>query len=120
MRIPVIVDAVRTAIGRYGGALKEVRPDDLGAVVIRYLMERNDIPLERIDDVILGCANQAGEDNRNVARMSLLLAGLPVTVPGVTVNRLCGSGLEAAPRPQPLARGGQLAVEAARFILEPL
>ena len=95
MRIPVIVDAVRTAIGRYGGALKEVRPDDLGAVVIRYLMERNDIPLERIDDVILGCANQAGEDNRNVARMSLLLAGLPVTVPGVTVNRLCGSGLEA-------------------------
>jgi 3-oxoadipyl-CoA thiolase len=95
MRIPVIVDAVRTAIGRYGGALKEVRPDDLGAVVIRYLMERNDIPLERIDDVILGCANQAGEDNRNVARMSLLLADLPVTVPGVTVNRLCGSGLEA-------------------------
>jgi acetyl-CoA acetyltransferase len=80
MRIPVIVDAVRTAIGRYGGALKEVRPDDLGAVVIRHLTERNDIPLERIDDVILGCANQAGEDNRNVARMSLLLAGLPVTV----------------------------------------
>lgn len=95
MRTPVIVDAVRTAIGRFGGALKDVRPDDLGAVVMRHLLERNSIDPESIDDVIFGCANQAGEDNRNVARMSLLLAGLPVKVPGVTVNRLCGSGLEA-------------------------
>jgi 3-oxoadipyl-CoA thiolase len=95
MRTPVIVDAVRTAIGRYGGTLKDVRPDDLGAIVIRQLLERNPFNPEWIDDVIFGCANQAGEDNRNVARMSLLLAGLPVSVPGVTVNRLCGSGLEA-------------------------
>lgn len=95
MRTPVIIDAVRTAIGKHGGALKDVRPDDLGAVVIQKLLERNEIDPAMIDDVILGCANQAGEDNRNVARMSLLLAGLPVTVPGVTVNRLCGSGLEA-------------------------
>jgi 3-oxoadipyl-CoA thiolase len=95
MRTPVIVDAVRTPIGRYGGALKDVRPDDLGAIVIRQLLERNPFDPELIDDVIFGCANQAGEDNRNVARMSLLLAGLPVSVPGVTVNRLCGSGLEA-------------------------
>jgi 3-oxoadipyl-CoA thiolase len=92
---PVIIDAVRTAIGRHGGALKDVRPDDLGAIVIRQLLDRNPIDKEMIDDVIFGCANQAGEDNRNVARMSLLLGGLPVTVPGVTVNRLCGSGLEA-------------------------
>jgi 3-oxoadipyl-CoA thiolase len=95
MRTPVIVDAVRTPIGRYGGALKDVRPDDLGAIVIRQLLQRNPFDPERIDDVFFGCANQAGEDNRNVARMSLLLAGLPVSVPGVTVNRLCGSGLEA-------------------------
>ncbi|MBO8162579.1 MAG: acetyl-CoA C-acyltransferase [Brevibacillus sp.] len=95
MKTAVIVDAVRTPIGRYGGALKEVRPDDLGALVIRTLMERNPFDPQLIDDVVLGCANQAGEDNRNVARMSLLLAGLPVEVPGVTVNRLCGSGLEA-------------------------
>ena len=92
----VIVDAVRTPIGRYGGALRDVRPDDLAATVIRALLERNPaVPPESIDDVYLGCANQAGEDNRNVARMAVLLAGLPVTVPGVTVNRLCGSGLEA-------------------------
>lgn len=95
MNTPVIVDAVRTPIGRFGGALKDVRPDDLGALVIRKLLERNPIDPKSIDDVILGCANQAGEDNRNVARMSLLLAGVPVDVPGVTVNRLCGSGLEA-------------------------
>ncbi|BAU26857.1 acetyl-CoA C-acetyltransferase/3-oxo-5,6-didehydrosuberyl-CoA/3-oxoadipyl-CoA thiolase [Aneurinibacillus soli] len=95
MRTPVIIDAVRTAIGKHGGALKDVRPDDLGAVVIEKLLARNPIDPAMIDDVVLGCANQAGEDNRNVARMSLLLAGLPVTVPGVTVNRLCGSGLEA-------------------------
>ncbi|MED1916838.1 acetyl-CoA C-acyltransferase [Bacillus thuringiensis] len=95
MSTPVIIDAVRTPIGRIGGALKEVRPDDLGALVIQKLLERNSIDPKTIDDVIMGCANQAGEDNRNVARMSLLLAGLPVEVPGVTVNRLCGSGLEA-------------------------
>ncbi|HZG81798.1 MAG TPA: acetyl-CoA C-acyltransferase [Brevibacillus sp.] len=95
MNTPVIIDAVRTPIGRIGGALKEVRPDDLGALVIQKLLQRNPIDPKRIDDVIMGCANQAGEDNRNVARMSLLLAGLPVEVPGVTVNRLCGSGLEA-------------------------
>jgi len=91
----VIIDAVRTPIGRYGGALKDVRPDDLGAWVIRKLMERNPVDASLVDDVIFGCANQAGEDNRNVARMSALLAELPVTVAGSTVNRLCGSGLEA-------------------------
>lgn len=95
MKTAVIIDAIRTPIGRHGGALKDVRPDDLGAVVIRKLLERNSIDPRLIDDVIFGCANQAGEDNRDVARMSLLLAGLPVDVPGVTVNRLCGSGLEA-------------------------
>lgn len=95
MNTPVIVDAIRTPIGRIGGSLKDVRPDDLGALVIRKLLERNPIDPKQIDDVIMGCANQAGEDNRNVARMSLLLAGVPVDVPGVTVNRLCGSGLEA-------------------------
>ena len=91
-----ICDAVRTPFGRYGGALAEVRPDDLGAVPLRALIARNPgVDWTALDDVIYGCANQAGEDNRNVGRMSLLLAGLPVTVPGVTVNRLCGSGLEA-------------------------
>jgi len=91
-----IVDAVRTPIGRYGGALKDVRADDLGAIPIRELMRRNpDVDWSAIDDVIYGCANQAGEDNRNVARMSALLAGLPQEVPGSTVNRLCGSGLDA-------------------------
>ncbi|ADU94404.1 thiolase family protein [Geobacillus sp. Y412MC52] len=92
----VIVDAVRTPIGRYKGALKEVRPDDLAAVVIRALIERNpNVPVEQIDDVVFGNTNQAGEDNRNVARMAALLAGLPIEVAGVTVNRLCGSGLDA-------------------------
>jgi 3-oxoadipyl-CoA thiolase len=90
-----IVDALRTPVGRYRGALADVRPDDLGAVVIADLVRRTGVDPAGIDDVILGCANQAGEDNRNVARMSLLLAGLPVSVPGGTVNRLCGSGLEA-------------------------
>jgi acetyl-CoA C-acetyltransferase len=91
-----IVDAIRTPIGRYGGALKDVRADDLGAIPIRELMRRNpDVDWSAIDDVIYGCANQAGEDNRNVARMSALLAGLPQQVPGTTVNRLCGSGLDA-------------------------
>lgn len=92
-----ICDAIRTPVGRYGGSLSAVRADDLGAVPIRALMQRNPaVDWESIDDVIYGCANQAGEDNRNVARMALLLAGLPEKVPGATVNRLCGSGLEAA------------------------
>jgi 3-oxoadipyl-CoA thiolase len=91
-----ICDAIRTPIGRYGGALSAVRPDDLGAVVLRELLRRNPgVEAKAIDDVIMGCANQAGEDNRNVARMSALLAGLPVEVPGATLNRLCGSGLDA-------------------------
>ena len=91
-----ICDAVRTPIGRYGGSLASVRADDLGAVPLMALMERNpDVNWERVDDVIFGCANQAGEDNRNVARMSSLLAGLPETVPGSTMNRLCGSGMDA-------------------------
>ncbi len=91
-----ICDAVRTPIGRYGGALSSVRPDDLGAVPLRALLERNkNLPADTIDDVVYGCANQAGEDNRNVARMSSLLAGLPASVPGATVNRLCGSGMNA-------------------------
>jgi 3-oxoadipyl-CoA thiolase len=95
LREVFVVDAVRTPIGRHGGALAEVRPDDLGAIVIRELVRRTGVDGGSIDDVLMGCANQAGEDNRNVARMSLLLAGLPVTVPGGTVNRLCGSGLMA-------------------------
>lgn len=91
-----ICDAVRTPIGRYGGALSTVRTDDLGAIPIRALAERNaSLDTGAIDDLAYGCANQAGEDNRNVARMSLLLAGLPPTVPGATVNRLCGSGMNA-------------------------
>ena len=95
MRRAVIVDAVRTPIGRHGGALAAVRPDDLAAGVIRALVDRSGLDPAAIDDVIFGCTNQAGEDNRNVARMGLLRAGLPVTVPGQTVNRLCGSGLQA-------------------------
>lgn len=91
----VIVSAVRTPIGRYGGILRDVRPDDLATIVLRAAVERAGIVPETIDDVYMGCANQAGEDNRNVARMAVLLAGLPDTVPGATVNRLCGSGLEA-------------------------
>jgi acetyl-CoA acyltransferase len=90
-----IVGAVRTPIGRHGGALSAVRPDDLGATVLAALMERSGVPPSEVEDVYFGCANQAGEDNRNVARMCLLLAGLPEEVAGVTVNRLCGSGLDA-------------------------
>ncbi|MCA8101492.1 3-oxoadipyl-CoA thiolase [Burkholderia contaminans] len=91
-----ICDAIRTPIGRYGGALKDVRADDLGAVPLKALVERNrDVDWTAIDDVIYGCANQAGEDNRNVARMSALLAGLPTDLPGTTLNRLCGSGMDA-------------------------
>jgi len=91
-----IIDAIRTPIGRYGGSLSKVRADDLGAIPMKALMSRNQtVDWSTIDDVIYGCANQAGEDNRNVARMSALLAGLPTTVPGTTVNRLCGSGMDA-------------------------
>ena len=91
-----ICDAIRTPIGRYGGALSSIRADDLGAIPIRALLKRNpQLSDAQFDDVIYGCANQAGEDNRNVARMSLLLAGLPVDVSGTTVNRLCGSGMDA-------------------------
>ncbi|CBS90650.1 3-oxoadipyl-CoA thiolase [Azospirillum lipoferum] len=96
MREAYICDAVRTPFGRYGGGLAPVRPDDLAAVPLKALMERNPgVEWSAVDDVILGCANQAGEDNRNVARMAALLAGLPETVPGTTVNRLCGSGMDS-------------------------
>jgi 3-oxoadipyl-CoA thiolase len=96
MRDAYICDAIRTPIGRYAGALSSVRADDLGAVPIRALMQRNpSVDWAAVDDVLYGCANQAGEDNRNVARMSALLAGLPDAVPGTTMNRLCGSGLDA-------------------------
>lgn len=91
----VVVDALRTPIGKYGGILRSVRPDDLGALVMRSLLERTKVDGAAIDDVYFGCSNQAGEDNRNVARMATLLAGIPYTVPAATVNRLCGSGLEA-------------------------
>ncbi|HSR25401.1 MAG TPA: thiolase family protein [Candidatus Eisenbacteria bacterium] len=96
MRDAVIVATARTPMGRFGGQLKDVRPDDLAALVIKEVVERAGVPAEDVDDVVMGCANQAGEDNRNVARMGLLLAGLPVEVPGQTVNRLCGSGMQAA------------------------
>src|SRR5437588_3065802 len=95
LRQVVIVDALRTPFGKHGGALSSVRPDDLSARVIRALVERTGIEPERVDDVFWGAANQAGEDNRNVGRMAVLLAGLPVEVPGSTVNRLCGSSLDA-------------------------
>lgn len=91
----VIVAAVRTPVGRYGGAFKDIRPDDLAALAIREVVNRSGIDPSSVEDVIFGCANQAGEDNRNVARMAALLAGLPVEIPGQSVNRLCGSGLQA-------------------------
>src|SRR3990170_552057 len=94
-RTPVIVDGLRTPFGKYGGALRETRPDDMAAHVIKALVARNGLDPAAIDDVILGAANQAGEDNRNVGRMAALLAGLPIEVAGQTVNRLCGSGLQA-------------------------
>jgi 3-oxoadipyl-CoA thiolase len=105
MAEPFLVAGVRTAIGRYGGALAPVRPDDLAAHVIRELIVR--YPVDGVDDVVLGCANQAGEDNRNVARMAVLLAGLPESVPGSTVNRLCGSGLEAVATAARAIRAGE-------------
>src|SRR3546814_21174315 len=102
-----ICDYIRTPIGRFGGALSSVRADDLGAIPLKALMERNAaVDWQAVDDVIFGCANQAGEDNRNVARMSLLLAGLPVSVTGTTHNRLSGPGLDPLiPPPPPLPAG---------------
>src|ERR1700737_2757597 len=95
MEKAVIVDALRTPIGRYGGALKDVRADDLAALVVSEAVERNRLDPASIEDVYFGDANQAGEDNRNVARMAVLLAGLPVEIPAATMNRLCGSGMQA-------------------------
>ncbi len=106
-RDAVIVDAVRTPVGRHGGALASVRPDDLAAIAIRALVERTGVPGAEIDDVILGCTNGAGEDNRNIGRMAALLAGLPVEVPGQTVNRLCGSGLQAVVSAAHAVRAGE-------------
>jgi 3-oxoadipyl-CoA thiolase len=102
-----ITAAVRTPVGRAGGALADVRPDDLAAAAIAGLVGSAALPVDRIEDVILGCANQAGEDNRNVARMALLLAGLPVEIPGQTVNRLCGSGLQAVVSAAHAVRAGE-------------
>src|SRR5690606_2915240 len=103
-----ICDAIRTPIGRYGGALASVRADDLAAIPIKALMARNPgVRWEELDDAIFGCANQAGEDNRNVARMATLLAGLPVEVPGSTVNRLCGSGMDAVGSAARAIRAGE-------------
>jgi acetyl-CoA acyltransferase len=108
MRDVYICDAIRTPIGRHGGGLAWVRPDDLAAIVLRGLLDRNpSLAHDSIDDVILGCANQAGEDNRNVARMAVLLAGLPDTVPAMTVNRLCGSGMDAVGRAAQAIRAGE-------------
>lgn len=103
----VITAAVRTPIGRAAGALAEIRPDDLAAVAIRGVLERSGVPAALVEDVIFGCSNQAGEDNRNVARMAALLAGVPVEVPGQTVNRLCGSGLQAVASAAQAARAGE-------------
>ena len=103
-----ICDYIRTPIGRYGGALSSVRADDLRAVPIRALMERNPLEWESLDEVIFGCANQAGEDNRNVGRMSALLAGLPDCVPGTTINRLCGSGMDAVLTAARAIRAGEI------------
>ena len=102
-----ITAAVRTPIGRAGGILADIRADDLAAVALRSVVQRGGVPPERIDDVLLGCANQAGEDNRNIARMAALLAGLPVEVPGQTVNRLCGSGLQAVASAAQAVRAGE-------------
>ena len=109
MRDAFICDAIRTPIGRYAGSLAKVRADDLAAVPIKALMARNaKADWEKLDEVFFGCANQAGEDNRNVARMALLLAGLPGTVPGVTLNRLCASGLEAVGTAARAIRAGEM------------
>src|SRR5213595_3683255 len=106
MRDAFVISAVRTPVGRAGGALADVRADDLAAVAVRGAVDRVSFDPARLDDIILGCTNQAGEDNRNVARMAALLAGFPVEVPGQTVNRLCGSGLQAvAPAAQAIRAG---------------
>ena len=103
-----LCDAIRTPFGRYGGALASVRTDDLAAIPLRALVERNaGVDWQAVDDVIYGCANQAGEDNRNVARMALLLAGLPSDVPGTTINRLCGSSLDAIATASRAIRSGE-------------
>lgn len=107
MPTPVIIDAIRTPIGALGGALASVRPDDLAALVIKAIIERNRLDPALVEEVYLGCANQAGEDNRNVARMALLLAGLPVSVAGVTVNRLCASGLNSVNQAARAIRAGE-------------
>src|ERR1700693_137288 len=104
-----ICDAVRTPFGRYGGALSPVRADDLAALPIRALIERNSaVDWSAVDDVIYGCANQAGEDNRNVGRMALLLAGLPERIPGTTINRLCGSSLDAVATASRAIKSGEI------------
>src|SRR3954451_5281096 len=109
MRDVFVCDAVRTPIGRYGGALAKVRADDLAAVPLKALKERHaNLDWSRLDEVYLGCANQAGEDNRNVARMALLLAGFPDSIPGVTVNRLCASGLNAVGEAARAIRSGEI------------
>ncbi|MBO0902423.1 3-oxoadipyl-CoA thiolase [Jiella sonneratiae] len=108
MRDAYICGYVRTPIGRYAGALASVRADDLGAIPIRALTKRHDIDFAAVEEVFYGCANQAGEDNRNVARMSLLLAGLPATVPGTTINRLCGSGMDAIVSAARAIRAGEM------------
>ncbi len=108
MQDALIIDAIRTPIGRYGGALSSVRTDDLAAIPIKALMERNPgVDWSKLDDVFYGCANQAGEDNRNVARMAALLAGLPVDVPGATINRLCGSSMDAVGTAARAIRSGE-------------
>ena len=110
-RYAYICDAIRTPFGRYGGALSSIRTDDLGAIPLRALMERNPgVDWSALEDVIYGCANQAGEDNRNVARMSALLAGLPIDVPGATINRLCGSGLDALGIAARAIRAGEMSL----------
>src|ERR1700730_14025940 len=109
MRDVFICDAVRTPIGRYGGSLARVRADDLAAQPIKALIARNaKVDFSQVDEVYLGCANQAGEDNRNVARMALLLAGLPDSIPGITVNRLCASGLNAVGAAARAIRSGEI------------
>src|ERR1700716_1966090 len=114
METAYICDAIRTPFGRYGGSLASIRADDLAAIPIAALMERNaGVDWSTLDEVILGCANQAGEDNRNVARMAVLLAGLPDRVPGVTVNRLCASGLEAASQAARMIKTGEAELVAA-------
>ena len=107
MPIPVIIDAIRTPIGALGGVLASIRPDDLAALVIKAIIERNRLDPALVEEVYLGCANQSGEDNRNVARMALLLAGLPVSVAGVTINRLCASGLNAVTQAARAIRAGE-------------